>query len=468
MINYEEVYNQNILSKYGKLRQDDNLLLLNNNYPHQYSIVNRKDMTDKIVYTIDPEGCKDADDAFSIFYEQSNLYLAIHIADPTEYINLESNLWKDITKRVITHYPSFNEPIHLMPDEILKLSSLTVENDSDEDIKNAISIVTEINLETYLPTNNVKLEYTKIKVTKDNRLTYQQASDKVNEEYNIQLGLMISEALYTQRSEKTIGTKLSEINNIFVDKKDDNITFGLDSERVLLLKHMIGEFAIFANSYVGEYLKVNLNGMGIFRTCSTENKLSEDLNLTGRDLLNQIIDNGISAEYLSTISSHDLVGTPVYCHFTSPIRRLADCICHYLLKSIKLNVSPPWTKEELNILADKCFQVTKKEKGIQYDDTKFRMIQLFESLHRDDLEIGIRITGYTGLFINCIINKIHYNNTSYDCQVSYSLRIKKKLKDNIDVTNLVSKVKINNVNPFNKFDENSLPDLDIFLKSLFE
>ena len=137
-----------------------------------------------------------------------------------------------------------------------------------------------------------------------------------------------------------------------------------------------------------------------------------------------------------------------------------------MLKSIKLNVSPPWTKDELNILADKCFQVTKKEKGIQYDDTKFRMIQLFESLHRDDLEIGIRITGYTGLFINCIIDKIHYNNNIYDCQVSYSLRIKKKLKE--DISNSVSKVKINSVNPFNKFDENSLPDLDIFLKSLFE
>ena len=94
------------------------------------------------------------------------------------------------------------------------------------------------------------------------------------------------------------------------------------------------------------------------------------------------------------------------------------------------------------------------------------MIQLFESLHHDNLEIGIRITGYTGLFINCIINKIYYNNSNYDCQVSYSLRIKKKLKK--DISNLVSKVKINSVNPFNKFDENSLPDLDIFLKSLFE
>ena len=33
------------------------------------------------------------------------------------------------------------------------------------------------------------------------------------------------------------------------------------------MKQMIAEFAIFANSFVGEYLKINLN-TGIFRTCN--------------------------------------------------------------------------------------------------------------------------------------------------------------------------------------------------------
>ena len=102
------------------------------------------------------------------------------------------------------------------------------------------------------------------------------------------------------------------------------------------MKQMIAEFAIFANSFVGEYLKLNLDGMGIFRTCEAKELLSNMYNLNGNELLNEIITNGIRAEYLSTNASHDLVGMPEYSHFTSPIRRLSDCVCHYLLKYIYL------------------------------------------------------------------------------------------------------------------------------------
>ena len=228
---------------------------------------------------------------------------------------------------------------------------------------------------------------------------------------------------------------------------------------------MIGEFAILANSFVGEYLKINLQGMGIFRTCDA-NLINNNSNLTGREILNEIIDKGISAEYLSSISSHDLVGTAVYCHFTSPIRRLADCVCHYLLRSIKLQIESPWSKEDLEKISKRCFEVTKKEKNIQYDDTKFRVIQLLKILSKDKLEIGIRITKYTGLFINCMINKIYFNDEEFDTQLSYSLRIKRNLK--FSISDLTKKIKIENVNPFEKFDENSLPDLDNYLKSLFD
>ncbi len=466
MISFNQIYEQNILPRYGNLRSNDSELLLDNTIPHQYCISNRQDLTNQEVFTIDPEGCQDADDAFSIYYHESNLFLAIHIADPTEYINLESSLWNDIVNRTITHYPSFHQPIHLMPSEILKRSSLTVEIDGDEEIKNAISIITEIDLETYLPTNNVKLEFTKIIVNNKNRLTYQEAATKICDIFCINIGVMISEALYNQRSEKTAGTKLTEINNVSINKVEDDVSFSVNSKDVLKLKNMIGEFAIFSNSFVGEYLKANLNGMGIFRTCDATSLELDGNNLTGRELLNQIIDNGISADYLASIKSHDLVGTPVYCHFTSPIRRLADCICHYLLKSIKLKINPPWTKLQLDQLADICFSKTKKERGIQFDDSKFRMLQLFSNLCQQYLEIEIRITSYTGLFVNCIIEKFVLDNKEYDIQISYSLRIKNKTtKENIE--NLKNKIRITQVNPLIKFDEGTLPELDFYLKSLF-
>ena len=136
------------------------------------------------------------------------------------------------------------------------------------------------------------------------------------------------------------------------------------------MKQMIAEFAIFGNSSVGEYLKNTLN-TGIFRTCEAKEWLDNtSSNITGEEMIQQIIVNGITADYLSSVKSHDLVGMPEYCHFTSPIRRLADCICHYLLKYIYLRnkntaIEIPFTEHELETLSGRCLQVTKKDKKNQ-------------------------------------------------------------------------------------------------------
>ncbi len=79
---------------------------------------------------------------------------------------------------------------------------------------------------------------------------------------------------------------------------------------------MIAEFAIFANSFVGEYLKIHLN-TGIFRTCVAKEWLdSIQTSISSEEMLQEIITNGIKADYISNIQSHDLVGIPEYCHFT--------------------------------------------------------------------------------------------------------------------------------------------------------
>lgn len=465
METYENIYNNNILPKYGSLRNKDhdNNLLKENSYPHQYSILDRVNLEDLNTISIDPPNCKDADDAFSIYFKNGKLFLAIHIADPTEFISPNSILWEDITKRVITHYPSNNQPIHLMPDEILKLCSLNTDNDPE--IKNAISIITEIDKNSNLPINNVKLEFTRVKVSKQYAFSYEEASNLSDEMMEVYLGLKISKALREKRSLKTIGTKLSELNYSYPIFENNNIKINTDSEKTTLLKQMIGEFAIFANSFVGEYLKINLNGIGIFRTYDATN-LEYHNNMSGQELLNQIIDHGISAEYLSEINSHDLVGAPEYCHFTSPIRRVTDCICHYLIRTIKLSLDVPWNKEELEYFSNKFHIVSKKEKNIQYNDKKFRIIQLLNQiLHEDNsnfVYLEFRITSYTGMFLNLIINKIFVNNKEYNIQISYSLRISNKtLKENLSES---YKIMITTVNPFYKFDEGTLPDIDCYLK----
>ena len=86
-MSYEEKYKHIILPLYGKTRDKTadqeftKRLYLN----HDYSIPNsqRVNFSHINTFSIDPPNCKDADDAFSIYYEYEKLFLAIHIADPT-------------------------------------------------------------------------------------------------------------------------------------------------------------------------------------------------------------------------------------------------------------------------------------------------------------------------------------------------------------------------------------------------
>ena len=113
-MDFEKYYTENILPKYENFRNnksDENLLsdttncLDDTNDTNQYNNVidkKRVDYTSLDVYSIDPVNCKDADDAFSIYHNSEKLYLAVHIADPTYYININTKLWNDILNRAIT------------------------------------------------------------------------------------------------------------------------------------------------------------------------------------------------------------------------------------------------------------------------------------------------------------------------------------------------------------------------------
>ena len=480
---YEDDYSNSVEPLYGSLRDAtiDSTLLSQNieNIPHTYSILNdRVDFTMRNTYSIDPPGCEDADDAFSIFTTDDGLFLAIHIADPTECISLDSTLWNDIKKRVVTRYPSNRIPIHLMPMDIVDRASLMVNQYGD--VKNAITIFTKIDPETFLPIGHVKLLFSKVCLVMSNAFTYANANELLNNNDNqrddarnaLSIGLNISAALTAKRAEKTVGTKLGELSTSDISFSSDpnhGPTLISSDKAVNCIKKMIAEFAIFANGFVGEYLKIHMQGRGIFRTCVTDDWINTvDTNVDGNELMNEIIINGIQADYLSENASHDLVGMPEYCHFTSPIRRMADCVCHYLIKYIHLrNSNPeleqPFTSEELTNLSKSCFQISKNMKKIQYRDNKFRLLQTMNhmlTLNYKPIPIKFFITGYKAPYLNIIICNIddHY------VRMSYTFRVRRCMY-NIDLreTHTVNILRVGRVT---KFDEGILPDLDVAVMKL--
>ena len=469
---YEKIYDKHIAYLYGIPRriEEDTILINKNSIPHKYSIIEQRvDMTDIECYSIDPPGCEDADDAFSVYEKNKKIYLAIHIADPTEYINLNTDLWKSIEQRIVTCYPSNRKPYHMIPSEIMEISSL-MENKYGN-IKNAITIISEIDKEKYYPIGNVKLLYTRIKVKKENALEYSKARNRIDDIFDLKYGIKISEALIKKRGDKTKGIVLNDVTTSLISYENNIPTLKVVCQQEKKMKQMIAEFAIFANSFVGNYLKVHFDNAGIFRTCNASELLnSENINnMNGDELLQEIISNGIKADYISKVASHDLVGSEEYTHFTSPIRRVSDCICHYLLKYVFIKqydktliyLNKPFTLEQLKNISIKCDSTTKNIKKIQYKDTKFRLIQVMYNmlLNKDKLQLTYYITSYTNGFLNLIVNKIDYFNTylSYTIRVkNYEYSHKPKEHYNLEITK---------VNCPKKFDEGSIPELDeIFVK----
>ena len=466
--NYYYKYDKFIEPLYGNKRDNniDSKLIIDNHLPHIYQINDRVDMTKYETYSIDPDGCEDADDAFSIYEEDNKLFLAIHIADPTEHINIDSSLWKNIEERVVTRYPSNKKPIHMIPNEVMEKSSLMVNKYGS--LKMAITILTEIDKETYSPINKIKLLFTKIKVKKENALSYYQAGSLFYSSHNISICNMISEAMFKKRSGKTKATILNEVSYSYVKYENNEPNLYKDSPTERIMKHMIAEFAIFANSFIGEYLKINFGGAGLYRVCPAKEWLNTVYSgITGQELLNEIIVNGIKAEYISTVDSHDLVGSPEYIHFTSPIRRLSDCVCHYLLKYIHLKnigheLSIPFNNIQLKKYSNDCSTVAKNIKNIQYKDTKFRLIETMNNMLIQNSMVNIRyyISSYTNMFLNIIICNIN----EHSVYLSYTLRIP-SLQTDFTIKN-VNNLIITKVNCVGKFDQGSIPELDaIFLSS---
>ena len=281
-------------------------------------------------------------------------------------------------------------------------------------------------------------------------------------------GIKIAEALFNSRN--TVGKKLNQeiLSRVKYDSSN-KFYFVKDSSEIVQMKHMIEEFAIFANSVVGNYLTHKMNGLGIFRTCESKAWLDTlDANISGAELMEQIIDNGISANYLAQVLSHDLVGVPEYCHFTSPIRRVTDCVCHYLLKYIHLkdhrepNFPVPFSQKKLDAIAKHSQSVSKKMKKIQFQDFKYQNLETLARLCQlKPVNISIRFTRYTGLFANFLITQIDGHKVS----VSYVLRIKNY--QYVDFWNNHPQLSfdITHVNIPGKFDEGTLPEMDAIIKT---
>lgn len=230
------------------------------------------------VFSIDPSGCTDIDDAFSIKEELGVYKISIYIANVFVWMDT-LGLWDQIENRVSTIY---------LPDKRrTMLPAILSENIcSLLEKQNRIAFCMDV----YVATNGKIIgepEYKNVEIKVHSNFAYEEPKMRSNKYYKLMLDVT------------------RKMKNDVNDSHD-----------------LIEYWMIYMNSMCGERLASNKNG--VFRTATISENTTSKLKKIIRDW------NDVNCKYIpfscDTDISHQVLKINSYVHITSPIRRLVDLL----------------------------------------------------------------------------------------------------------------------------------------------
>ena len=335
-------------------------------YVQNDAIIGRRDLRDKIIFTIDGADAKDLDDAISLEKDiNGNFILGVHIADVTHYVKEGSAINNEAIKRGTSVYLA-GSVIPMLPRKLsngicslnygvdrLTLSAEMVINRNGEIISHDIfeSVINTTERMTY---DDV---YSLLNGDKKLAERYKKILPTLNEMKNL------AEILRSKRMNAgSIDFDFPETKLIFDD--DGNIT-NIKKYNYTIANIIIEEFMLAANRTIAEHF-FWLETPFVYRNHEkpSEEKISAFLKLcslfeitvkdkadnihskTLQNILEKVKDSAsqpiiantmlrsmMKAKYSTVNLGHFGLNEKYYCHFTSPIRRLADLAIHRIIKS---------------------------------------------------------------------------------------------------------------------------------------
>ncbi len=334
-------------------------------------VAGRVDLRDLVAFTIDPETAKDFDDAISVRREGEGMRAWIHIADVSHFVSAGSPLDGGAAERALSTYVPGRVAPMLPPELSDDVCSLRPHQDR-------LCVTVEIpfgpSLEAGEPT------FYRSVIRSRERLTYGRAeailAGREAADENVSAALVLSERLATELRRRRFARGALRIET-------GEITFEFDGfggvERAWRESephaHMlVEELMILANESVAEFLAKS-RSEALFRVHERPDpqaislliaKLADlgvptpptpdldELSPRGAEGLAAAISEGVTdyvqragrgreafpalvlrslkrARYDAANLGHSGLASRAYCHFTSPIRRYPDLVCHRAL-----------------------------------------------------------------------------------------------------------------------------------------
>lgn len=333
-------------------------------------IVNRVDLRDEVIVTIDGDDAKDLDDAISLKrLDNGNYQLGVHIADVSYYVEEGSALDKEAISRGTSIY-LVDRVIPMLPH---KLSNGICSLNPNVD-RFTISCIMEINEKgkvidhKIIPSvihSSYRMTYNNVnKILNGDHLLQQQYKDVVPLFF-----LMEELAVILRKARDQRGSIDFDVNEgkVIVDKKGKAIDVVLRQRGVS--DKIIEEFMLKANETVAEHFKwLDLPFIYRIHEYPKEKKLTQfqsiikPLGYTIKGSLEHIYPKELSkiiemskgtdehtiistlllrcmqkARYDEQCLGHYGLASDYYTHFTSPIRRYPDLLVHRLIRNYIFN-----------------------------------------------------------------------------------------------------------------------------------
>lgn len=252
------------------------------------------------IYSIDPEGCIDIDDALHCIKTNSGWQVGIHIADVSSWIEEKSILDIELSKRIETFYSDH----HILPNQnmipdVLSINCCSLLQGFD---KRSFSVI--IDYDEHF--NILNIQFFKALINVKKNLSYERAQELIETKQNETLCNLYNAGSHLFKGEIT--------------QYDTH--------------EMVAVFMIEANKCVAEYISRIAPSFSVLRVQNSSSLKSSVFN--ENKVLNTKYQNSLYEKATYKIgfddnSCHSTLGLKSYTHFTSPIRRYVDILVHRML-----------------------------------------------------------------------------------------------------------------------------------------
>lgn len=410
-------------------------------------LINRVDLTNKCIFTIDGENSKDLDDAISIEKKDGLYKLGIHIADVSHYIPENSSLDNEALNRGTSVY-LINKVIPMLPKKLsnnlcsLKPFETKLTLSVFMDINNNGEVVNYKICESYIQSKS-KLYYKNVsdflEYGKD--LILHENAKNTNIQNEIENSLKIAFELQKILEKKRInrGSLNFDFKESEIKLDNNNVPISVKPYEIRIGNKIIEEFMIITNETVAYHFnKIEIPFVYRIHEKPCEEKLTNFINyikdldeykdmniisdispkelqkileMTNGETINTTINLMLlkclkQAKYSPIEIGHYALATPYYSHFTSPIRRYPDLQIHRIIKDYLNNRLNLVRIEELKYKVKKSSNISSiKERDAQQAEITYENLKKAEyMLDKIDMEFIGTITQVSKQYCNIVLS----------------------------------------------------------------